>query len=398
MRLKTVMTSSLNNYNVFFKALEQALQDQTFVKLILSKPASEARWKKIVITKFLDSQGTLRASFEYFDKTQTERSNLPYEGVLTEIHSVLPDQMSAGHLKTTQEEFMFEKTRSDSFRLKRLTSSAPQVPVPSHNREKQYLVPEDSPFLVELGITSSTGGVRRDRYDKFRQIQKFIEIIAGLVPEKARNDPAGLQVVDFGSGKHYLTFALHSFLSQCSAATTVRGIERRADLVSLGQAVAHKLSAQTLSFVEQSIIDASIGSVDLVVALHACNTATDDALAKAVRARARFICVAPCCHAYVRQHLTTSDDLRSMLRHGIVEERFAESLTDSLRVLLLEALGYQSKLFEFISPEHTAKNTMITAYWTGQKRKESREAMLQLKEKFGLSDFYLDSSLADLLT
>jgi hypothetical protein len=392
------MTSSQNNYNAFFEALEQALEDRTFFKLILSKPQPDARWKKIIIAKFLDSRGAVRVSLEYFDSTQTERINLPYDAALNEIQKLFPEEMRAGHLKTSIEELMLERTPHDSFRLKRLASSSPSPSVPSHNREKQYLIPEDSPFLAELGIASGAGKIRRERYDKFRQIQKFIEIIANLVPEKVRTDPAGMSVIDFGSGKHYLTFALHAFLSQSCAKTTVRGIERRADLVSFGQIVAQKLSIQTISFEEQSITESSIDQADLVVALHACNTATDDALAKAIRAQARFICVAPWCHAYVRQHLTTSADLHPMLRHGILEERFAESLTDTLRVLLLEALGYQAKLFEFISPEHTAKNTMITAHWTGQKRAQSREAMAQLKTKFGLSDFYLDSCLADLLS
>jgi hypothetical protein len=391
------MTSSLDNHNAFFEALGSALYDQTFIKLILSKPEPGLRWRKIIVAKFLDAKGTPWISVEYFDMTQTERVNIPYERALSEVQKFLPEQMRAGHLKTVAQELMLERTVHNSFRLKQMAITKPPPPVPSHNREKHYSIPADSQFLVELGIASPTGGIRRDRYDKFRQIQKFVEIIADLVPAQTRSNSAGLSVVDFGSGKHYLTFALHAFLSQGSAATTVQGIERRSDLVSLGQAVANKLSAKNLSFIEGSITEASLDRVDLVVALHACNTATDDALAKAVRAQARFICVAPCCHAYVRNHLTTSDDLNPMLRHGIVEERFAESLTDSLRVLLLEALGYRAKLFEFISPEHTAKNTMITAHWTGQKRLESRHAMQQLRAKFGLQDFYLDASLSDLL-
>lgn len=391
------MSSSLDNHNAFFDALEKALLDRTFIKLILSKPLAGFRWNKVVITKFLDARGVVSTSIEHFDKTQTQRVNIPYEATFSEVQNLLPAQMLAGHLKTAEHELMLEKTPHNSFRLKRLSVSTPPRPVPAHNREKQYLIPTDSQFLVELGIASASGGIRREKYDKFRQIQKFIEVISDLVPVSVRSSPTGLSAVDFGSGKHYLTFALHAFLSQGSAASSVRGVERRADLVSMGQSVAERLSTQTLTFVEGSIAETSVHNVDLVVALHACNTATDDALAKAVQARARFICVAPCCHAYVRQQLTTSDDLRPMLRHGILEERFAEGLTDSLRVLTLEALGYESKLFEFISPEHTAKNTMITALWTGQKRAESLQAIRQLKAKFGLRDYYLDAALSNLL-
>jgi hypothetical protein len=146
-----------------------------------------------------------------------------------------------------------------------------------------------------------------------------------------------------------------------------------------------------------TIADFPIQSIDLVVALHACNTASDDALARAIRAKARFICIAPCCHSYVRQAFTPSDDLRPMLRHGIIEERFAEGLTDSLRVLVLEALGYKTKLFEFIALEHTAKNVMITAQLTEHRKQASLKAIADLREKFKLQDFYLDKQLADLL-
>jgi hypothetical protein len=136
-----------------------------------------------------------------------------------------------------------------------------------------------------------------------------------------------------------------------------------------------------------------VKGADLVVALHACDTATDDAIAHAITADARYICVAPCCHTYLRKHFQSSDDVRPMLRHGIIQERFAEGLTDSLRVLVLEALGYQTKLFEFISLEHTAKNVMITAAKTGRPNRASLDAIHALKTKFCLADFYLDRVL-----
>jgi hypothetical protein len=201
-------------------------------------------------------------------------------------------------------------------------------------------------------------------------------------------------VVDFGSGKHYLTFALHEHLRKLSASSRTLGIEQRPELVSLGQGLVERLEIPNLSFNYSSIAASDVKAADLVVALHACDTATDDALHKAVAAGAEFICVAPCCHKYVRQKFTGSADLLPMLRHGIIEERFCESLTDSLRVLLLESVGYQAKLFEFISLEHTAKNVMITARKTGKPNQDSKVALERLKDKFKLPDFYLDLALA----
>jgi hypothetical protein len=145
--------------------------------------------------------------------------------------------------------------------------------------------------------------------------------------------------------------------------------------------VASSLRWSHLTFQAGTIADSDINSVDLVIALHACDTATDDAIAKAIMAEVPYICVAPCCHKYVRKHFAPSADLKPILRHGILEERFAESLTDSLRVLALEAL------------EHTAKNVMITATKTGRRNQASREALCALKEKFSLRDFYLDRCL-----
>ena len=204
-------------------------------------------------------------------------------------------------------------------------------------------------------------------------------------------------MVDFGSGKHYLTFALHHYLSEKIAALEVTGVEQRPELVLAGKAVASKLNLCNIEFIQDTISESKFTDVDVVVALHACDTATDDALIKAIKANAHYICVAPCCHKYLRQRFIPSDDLSAMLRHGILEERFVEGLTDSLRVLILEALGYQTKLFEFISLEHTAKNIMITAVKTGRANTTSLKTLRELKSKFGVRDLYLDRALGPLL-
>jgi hypothetical protein len=391
------MTSSEANRSVFFQALETSFRENTFCKATLSKPLQDHRWKRIVVTTFTDSRGLVHVSFEYFDGRQVERKNYNLDQAFSEIASWIPLRMRNAFVKLQNEELTFEATDQGSYRLKRRAASASTRPSTSHNREKNYLISADSPFLVELGIAAKTGEVRRDRHDKFRQIQKFAEIILDLLSE-SKDSTESFSIVDFGSGKHYLTFALHTLLQQRYHSLSVTGVEQRQELVEFGQGVAHTLGLSNLLFTTGSIAAYPLESADLVVALHACNTATDDALAKAIRAKARYICVAPCCHAYVRQHFTPSDDLQGMLRHGIVAERFAEGLTDSLRVLTLEALGYQTKLFEFVSLEHTAKNIMITARYTGQRKRTSLQMLQGLKAKFALSDFYLDRTLHELLS
>jgi len=382
-----------DNLKIFEENLTQALNADTFRKATLSRATPGYRWKRVVVSSYLTSAGEKQISFEYSDGRQVERKNLNYSDALKTLNELIPSCFGSVYLRAANQELSFEVTEKGTYRLKHKEVADEAPAVGGHNREKNYLVPADSPFLFELGITSQDGAVRRDRHDKFRQIQKFVEVIDSLIPHDVLKTAGSFTAVDFGSGKNYLTFALHHYLSSLSENSSVVGVEQREELVGIGGALATKLNCGKLSFIAGTIDTAPLDHVDLVVALHACDTATDDAIARAVRSGARYICVAPCCHKYVRRLMRVSEDLTPILRHGILEERFAESLTDSLRVLALESLGYQTKLFEFVSLEHTAKNVMITAVKTGQANPASREAIGKLLRKFQLSDFYLDRTL-----
>jgi hypothetical protein len=386
--------SSNENRNQFMHLLEECFIQGSFIKATLSKPLPGYRWRRAVVSAFVNSRGLPEVSFEYSDGRQVERKNAPLAEAFQVLLPLVTDSFRSVYVKTSHEEVLFDQTDRGSFRLKRKRGavSAPS-PLPQHNRQKHYLVPSDSPFLVELGITSKSGSVKHDRYDKFRQIQKFIEIISSIIPAEVISSDKGIRVVDFGSGKHYLTFALHHFLTRHSCKASVLGVEHREELVVAGKNVANQLGLTNLDFMSATIDAATVGDVDLVVALHACDTATDDALFRAISSEARYICVAPCCHKYVRHRFSPSQDLEVILRHGILSERFAESLTDSLRVLVLESFGYQTKLFEFISSDHTAKNTMITAVKKGPQRPEATHRIRELCHKFQLKDFYLDLKL-----
>jgi hypothetical protein len=387
------MSSSENNKIAFFEIISDSLSHGTLRKATLSNPGPGVPWRRVTLNLFKNAAGNLEVAFHYDNGTQVERKNLSPAEANAALTGLVPAQFRNVNVRTTDQEVQFEETKQRTFRLKKREHSG-DPSIPSHNRSKNYLVPSDSPFLFELGISMRDGTIRRDRHDKFRQLNKFVEVIEDLIPPERLRASDGVSVVDFGSGKHYLTFALHEHLRRYSASSRTIGVEQRPELVSLGQSLAERLQIPNLSFNLSSIATSEVRAADLVVALHACDTATDDALQKAVMAGAEFICVAPCCHKYVRQKFTSSADLLAMLRHGIIEERFCESLTDSLRVLLLESVGYQAKLFEFISLEHTAKNVMITARKTGKPNQESTLALKRLKEKFKLTDFYLDRALA----
>ena len=387
------MSSSVANKSIFFEILRDAFETGGFIKATLSKPNVSPRWKRIALGVFTDSQGHALLSFDYSDGIQTERKNYSPSEAYEALLKLIPDQFKVANVRLKGEELIFELSEQGSFRLKRKRIEGENSAAVSHNREKNYLIPSSAPFLVDLGIATREGEVRRDMYDKFRQINKFVEIVENLIQPTDLKAVSEFSVTDFGSGKHYLTFALHQFLSARCGALKVTAVEQRAELITLGRRVAASLNVGTLFFQEGTIAEVDLSQPNLVVALHACDTATDDAIAKAIRANAQYLCVAPCCHKYVRARMAASSDLLPILRHGILEERFAESLTDSLRVLALEAAGYQTKLFEFISLEHTAKNVMITARKTGKPNTGSGDALRELKAKFGLQDFYLDRLL-----
>lgn len=376
--------------------LHDSFTEKSFLKATLSKPVPECQWKRVTVATFRNHHDIEEVCFEYFTERQAQRKNVAYSDAYQILETLLSTSFRSMYLKTAAEEVSFEQTDRGTHRLRRKALCEAATSLPQHNREKRYHISPDCPFLFELGITSPTGTVRRDRYDKFRQIQKFIEIISLLIPKSALDSKNGLVAADFGSGKHYLTFALHEFLTSMSPHHKVLGIEQRSELVALGNEVARKLRSRHLEFISGTIDSTPLEKADLVVALHACDTATDDALAQAIKMGARYICVAPCCHKYMRKRFTPSDDLMSILRHGLLAERFAESLTDSLRVLTLESYGYQTKLFEFISPEHTAKNTMITAVKTNSPQRDSTQRIKELCRKFALKNYYLDQKLEGL--
>jgi SAM-dependent methyltransferase len=227
-----------------------------------------------------------------------------------------------------------------------------------HDREKTRLLQDDT-FLKHLGILDPAGKPRTQMGGKYRQIHHFIELLAPTL----RSLPTGrkLRVVDMGSGKGYLTFALYAFFKQAGYDAEVLGIERRRVLVDLCNQFAAQCEFDGLRFEVGEITDVPLEGVDVVVALHACDTATDDALYRGIAAKAQLIFLAPCCHKEVRPQLMPPSDLAPLFRHGIQAERMAESITDALRCMYLEACGYATTIQEFIPLEHTQKNLLLSA-------------------------------------
>lgn len=246
-----------------------------------------------------------------------------------------------------------------------------------HNRQKDYIWEEGIPvpFLVHLGIMNSEGKVYAAKKDKFRQINRFLEMINDVLPHF--NHSQRLQVVDFGCGKAYLTFALYHFLKETKGyQIAMAGLDLKSDVIAYCQGLVEKLGYQDdLQFMCGDINDFQIkGTVDMVVSLHACDTATDAALERAIRWQSQVILSVPCCQHEVMQQIQ-QEKLLPLMKHGIVKERFAALVTDAARAQLLEVLGYQTQILEFIDVEHTPKNLLIRAIRRSQSQLEAHQQL-----------------------
>jgi len=237
--------------------------------------------------------------------------------------------------------------------------------------------------LQKLNLASSNGKILADAHKKFRQINKFVEIVSSAIDQSVSE----LSIVDMGSGKSYLTFALYDFFTKRGIKTRVIGFEIREDLVTRCSKIAFELGYNDLSLVQSDIANANIGQTDVLIALHACDIATDLAIKKGLDAKAKYMFLSPCCHKQVRKSMTKKD---LVTKFGIFEERQAEMVTDTIRALVLEYYGYSTSIIEFISQEHTSKNTMIIAKYTGSGNKLALQQISSLKEQYGIEYQYLE--------
>jgi hypothetical protein len=385
------------NLQQFTGAFRRGLDEGSFVKLTLAKHrGKESELKNLYVRPVKLKQGE-RLSFLYRYKTRDIVKNLKVEEGVRLVGELLGTQFLSGHLFTSQEDLQidFKRNGESHLRASAATFTGPQTS--AHDRRKSRLIEtEGNVYLQSLGVTNERGDVRPAMGDKLRQINKFVETVGGLYASSTLAGREELSVVDMGSGKGYLTFAVYDyFVNTLGLRTSVKGIEARAELVEVCNAVARQAGFEGLSFSAGFINDFELPPTDILIALHACDTATDDAIYKGIRAGASVIITAPCCHKELREQIQPPSALRGILRHGILLEREAEAVTDSLRALLLEHAGYRVKVFEFISTEHTRKNTMIAAVRkdTSAVDEERLREFRELKEFYGIGEQRLEKLL-----
>ncbi|MBN2506459.1 MAG: SAM-dependent methyltransferase [Verrucomicrobia bacterium] len=371
----------------FLEMLRGATADGTLVKLTLGHYQGAEPGLKKVLARPVRIRGELRLScvFRYATRDVT-KNFLPGEGI-HRVRGWLAGDFQSAYLATTRAAAELTCPAGAAPRL--VVTPAPHA-APSdlrHDRVKARRIdPEADRWLEALGVTTRAGTVRHGMEGKFRQIDKYLEILEALLarlPGARRRD---LRLVDMGCGKGYLTFAACRHLQRTGWRLTARGVEARADLVEQANRIAREHAFDGLRFECGRIADTAVAEGEVLVALHACDTATDDALAKGVQAGAPLILSAPCCHRELRPQLRPPPALADACAHGILRGRLAEWATDALRAALLEWAGYDTSVFEFISSEHTAKNLMIAAVQRPSPARDGDRArgVLELAASFGV--------------
>jgi hypothetical protein len=384
----------------FFAALDESLADGRFVKLTLSKYRGREAGLKNVYVRPVTLKGGGRLSFLYRYQTRDAVKNHTREEGARLVRELLGGGFAGAHLFTSAEDLRLDVSRKGETRLVRGRPTFDAPAAEGHDRRKRRAVEtQGNVYLHALGVTNERGEVRPAMGDKLRQINKFVETVAGLYDSSPLAGGGEVTLVDVGSGKGYLTFAVYDYFNNVRGVrATVTGVEARAELVGLCNDVARRAGFERLSFRTGFIQELELARTDFLVALHACDTATDDAIYKGVAAGAAVIVTAPCCHKEVRPQIEAPAALqRGVLRHGHLLEREAESVTDSLRALLLESAGYRVKVFEFVNSEHTRKNTMIAAVRReGAADKEAALADYRaLKEFYGIREQRLEKLLCE---
>lgn len=353
------------------KILLQKIMNKDLQQIILSNSRHPEQVQKAKIRPVL-IRGELVFQETAYRGTQVFHENFTAEQMTDRICRALAEQFRQGEFtaKSLQATALVSKKGKLTLKVKNNTSPEQEdLQAFSHNRTKHYILEEGKPvdFLVGLGVQTPDGRVTKARFDKFRQINRYLEFIEDVIDELPTDRT--IRIIDFGCGKSYLTFAMYYYLHELQHRDIqVTGLDLKTDVIKHCNELAEKLGYDRLKF-ERGDISTYEGTdvADMVVTLHACDLATDYALDKAVKWGARVILAVPCCQHELNRQITC-DPLKPVLKYGIIKERIAALLTDALRANLLEQQGYETQILEFIDMEHTPKNLLIRAVKKGSMR------------------------------
>jgi len=356
------------------KLIDQLVDQKQLIKAIINSPREKTASTLKITIRPVTIKGEHRYQMTSFDGRQTRDFNATPSELKQRFLDLLTEKFKQALITTSQIDYHLMINSKGKATILQKKGSNP-LPLLEHNRKKDYLLEEGAPipFLIALGIMSVEGKVVAKKYDKFKQINRFLEMIDDLLP--AFKADQQINIVDFGCGKSYLTFALYHLLTARGYPFTIVGLDLKKEVIEQCNLLARKLDYQGLNFQVGDISHyVAKQQVDLVVVLHACDTATDAALAQAIRWNAKAILAVPCCQHELYTQIK-NEALAPLLHHGILKERFAALATDALRAQILEIKGYKTQILEFIDLEHTPKNLLIRAVKQENRKEKELEKL-----------------------
>ncbi len=374
------------------KVLLEDVLNENLIKIIISgKKNKDSKTDKIKIRPVI-LKGSLEFQTTSYVGKQVLHSNADKTKTVTDIVKELTENFKQCQLETVDKDYsvLVSKKGKVTISSKNKKQKAAQCDL-HHNRSKKYLLDPKVKvdFLVDLGVMTAEGKIVNQKYDKFRQINRFLEFINDILPQLDKDRE--LTIIDFGCGKSYLTFAMYYFLKELNGYDIrVIGLDLKEDVIDNCNNLARKYGYEKMEFIMGDIADfTGTDKADMVVTLHACDTATDFALEKAVKWGAKVIMSVPCCQHEVNAQIE-NEELEPILKYGILKERFSAIVTDAIRANILEANGYETQILEFIDMEHTPKNLLIRSIKTNKKNQSESYKKL-------ISDLNIDPTLYRLL-
>ena len=336
--------------------------DERLVSVVISNKRNKSYETDKIKVRPVKIKDEIMYQASSFVGTKVLHKNLSLEETRKLVFDNLSNNFSQGQFVGEAEDANILVSKKGQVTVKYKSHEIKEKEPLAHNRKKVYLIEEGVPadFLVELGVMNSQGLVHKNKYDKFRQINRFLEFIDDIIPKLERNKQ--IRILDFGCGKSYLTFAMYYYLKKVkNIDVAITGLDLKEDVIKTCNALAKKLSYDNLEFLNGDIANYDKESkVDMVVTLHACDTATDYAIYKAVKWDAKVILSVPCCQHEINKQIK-NDMLNPVLKYGILKERISALVTDGIRAEVLEEYGYDAQILEFIDMEHTPKNLLIRA-------------------------------------
>ena len=360
-------------------------------KAVFSQPIDKTDYIKVSIRPVM-LRGALYYQLEAFRDNKAFHRNLSGEELLKVVEDTLESRYRQALVVTETETVQYSMKRDGSY--KRHASASVPLPgkIQSHNREKEYILKEGDniPALVDLGVFTADFKIVRAKYDKYKQINRFIELIDHAFKDYGRDS---ITILDFGCGKSYLTFILYYYFAvKRKIKATIIGYDIKEDVVQRCGEIAKKYGYDGLEFVKADVTKDVLTdrSIDMIVTLHACDVATDFALHYAITKKAEFIFSVPCCQHEVNSSIRKGGDLDILLKYGIIKERVSALLTDAIRASVLEDMGYTVDMIEFIDFDHSPKNIMVRARRNGKPGTKGRKQAQALADSYGFKQTLLE--------